>query len=236
MAWPNNGIVSNDAYAVRGASAADAARTFMTRVYGWMLGGLAVTGLTAFAVAATPALFQALLPWMRPLMFLQLGVVLAFTFLAHRVNAALAALLFLGYSLLTGVTFSVLLHVFPLGTLAQAFFVTAGSFGALSVYGTVTRRDLSAWTTFLFMGLVGVLLAGVVNVFVGSSMLGFVVSAASVVVFAGLTAWDTQKLRQLHAASGSSSEGSLAIRGALTLYLDFINLFLSLLQLLGRRR
>lgn len=109
-------------------------------------------------------------------------------------------------------------------------------FGALSVYGTVTKKDLSAWATFLFMGLIGVLVAGVVNIFLQSNFLGFVMSCAAVVVFAGLTAYDTQKLREMHASSGYASAGSLAINGALVLYLDFINLFLNILRLFGSRR
>lgn len=235
MAWQTNGIGSTDATYAREVRGGDTASAFMARVYRWMVAGLALTGVTAFLVAANETLFRSLLPWMRPLMLVELGVVLAFSFLARRVSGVVAALMFLAYAFLNGVTFSVLFYAFQLGSLATVFFITAGTFAALSLYGTVTKRDLGAWGTFLFMGLVGILLAGLVNLFVQSSMLGFVVSCASVVVFAGLTAWDTQKLRALHAYAGPG-EGSLAISGALTLYLDFINLFLSLLQLLGRRR
>jgi len=130
----------------------------------------------------------------------------------------------------------VLFVVYQLGSVASAFAITAGTFAAMSVYGTVTKKDLSSWGTFLFMGLVGILIAGLVNIFVGSAMLDFIRSCAAVLIFAGLTAYDTQKLRAFHASSGYSSAASLAISGALTLYLDFINLFLNLLRLMGRRR
>ena len=121
-------------------------------------------------------------------------------------------------------------------TLAEAFAISAGTFGAMSLYGTVTKKDLSGWGSFLMMGLVGIIIAGIVNIFVQSDMLGFVKSCAAVLIFAGLTAYDTQKLRQFHAQSGFSSAMSLSISGALMLYLDFVNLFLNILRLLGRRR
>ncbi len=236
MAWEPKNVDYSYGPDAPSVLAEDSARAFMARVYRWMFAGLALTGATAVGVASSPGLFEALLPFMMPLLVVELVVVLAFSFLAHKVSGVVAAAMFLAYALLNGVTFSVLFYRYELGSIASTFFITAATFGALSVYGTVTKRDLSAWRTFLFMGLLGVVVASVVNLFVGSGALGFVVSCAGVVVFAGLTAWDTQKLRQYHASLGHSSAGSLAISGALTLYLDFINLFLMLLRLLGGRR
>jgi FtsH-binding integral membrane protein len=201
-----------------------------------MTAGLLLTGGVAFAVASSRALMSMVLPMMMPILVLELVVVFAFSFLSSRVNGAVAALMFLGYAFLNGLLFSTLFLVYQMGSIASSFFITAGAFGAMSVYGTVTKKDLSAWSTFLFMGLIGIILAGIVNIFLQSDLLGFVKSCAAIVIFAGLTAYDTQKLRQFHANSGYSSAASLAVSGALTLYLDFVNLFLNILRLLGRRR
>lgn len=218
------------------AMASDATRSFMQRVYWWMFVGLALTGAISFAIGTTPALAAAILPFYWPLIIVELVVVMAFSFLQHRVSGATAAILFLLYSALSGVTISVIFLVFNLGTIFSAFVVTAGAFAALSVYATVTKRDLSGMRTFLMIGLFGVIIASVVNLFLQSDMLAFVKSCAAVLVFGGLTAYDTQKLRRFHAQAGYSSAMSLAISGALTLYLDFINLFLNLLWLLGGER
>ena len=216
--------------------ASESARVFMQRVYAWMTAGLALTGGVAFAVAQSPAAMRAILPLQFPLMIGTLILVFAFSFLAPKVNGAIAASMFLGYAFLNGLFFSVIFLVYSLGSITSAFFVTAGAFAALSAYGTLTKKDLSAWGTFLFIGLVGVVLSGIVNIFVQSSMLSFVTSCATVLVFAGLTAYDTQKLRTYHASSGYSSATSLAVTGALMLYLDFINMFLAILRLFGKRR
>jgi len=218
------------------ALASESARVFMQKVYAWMSGGLALTAGVAFAVASNQAVFAAVAPYLRFVWFGTLGLVFAFSFLAHKVSGPVAAAMFLIYAAAIGLTFSTLFVVYQLGSIAAAFVVTAGAFAALSAYATFTKRDLSAWGTFLFMGLVGLLLAVVVNIFLQSSMLAFVVSCVTLVVFAGFTAYDTQKLRQLHASSGYSSATSLAVSGALTLYLDFINIFLALLRLFGDRR
>lgn len=216
--------------------AEESARVFMQRVYWWMSVGLGITGATSFLVASNQALFAALAPNFMLLMLGGFGLVVAFSFLAQKVSGPVAAAMFLAYALINGVVFSVLFYVYTLGSIAQAFFITAGGFGAMSIYGTVTKKNLSAWAPFLFIGLIGIIIAGVVNIFLQSDMLGFVKSAAAVLIFSGLTAYDTQKLREYHANSGFSSAQSLAIHGALILYLDFINLFLALLRLFGRRR
>ena len=197
--------------------AQESASAFMAKVYRWMVAGLALSAGTAWVVASSNELFSIVRGLYLPLVIGQLVVVFAFSMLARRLNAVLAGAMFLGYSFLSGLTFSAIFFVYNLPSITTAFLVTAGMFGALSLYGTVTKKDLSSWGTFLFMGLIGIIIA-------------------SVVVFAGLTAYDTQKLREMHASSGYASEGSLAINGALVLYLDFINLFLALLRLLGSRR
>jgi FtsH-binding integral membrane protein len=214
----------------------EARSAFMSRVYGWMFAGLSVTGVVALLTASTPALFQ-LVMGVRPVLFIaQIGVVLGLSWMAPRLSGPVAAALFLAYSVLMGLTLSVIFFAFPPSTIGSAFLMTAGTFGAMSAYGTLTKKDLSAWGTFLIMGLIGIVIASVVSLFVHNSMLSFVIACASILVFSGLTAWDTQKLRQMYAGHGYNSAASLSIVGALTLYLDFINLFLAMLRLMSRRR
>lgn len=216
--------------------AEESASAFMAKVYRWMVAGLALTAGTAFFVASNQEAFALVRGLYLPLILAELAVVVVFSLIAHKISGVVAGAMFLGYSFLSGLTLSAIFFRYNLGSISTAFFITSAMFGAMSVYGTVTKKDLSGWATFLFMGLVGVLVAGVVNIFLQSDFLGFVKSCAAVVVFAGLTAYDTQKLRQMHASSGYSSAGSLAINGALVLYLDFINLFLNILRLFGSRR
>jgi hypothetical protein len=218
------------------ALAEESAHVFMQRVYAWMSVGLFATGGVAFLVASNQALMAAVLPLRTPLMIGTLLMVIGFSFIAPKVNGFVAGALFLTYAVMNGLMFSVLFMIYTQGSIASAFFLTAGTFGAMSVYGTVTKKDLSAWKTFLFMGLVGIILASILNFFLHSGVMAFVVNCAAILIFAGLTAYDTQKLRQYHASSGYSSVASLAVVGALTLYLDFVNIFLSLLQLFGKRR
>jgi FtsH-binding integral membrane protein len=237
MAWQSPGSQTVEGLSSnQSILAEESARVFMGRVYRWMIGGLALTGATAIGVASSPELSATVLGLFGPIVIAELILVIALSFIAPRVSGAVAAVMFLGYAFLTGLTFSVLFLAYTGGSIASAFFVTSGAFAALSIYGTVTKKDLSAWGTFLFMGLIGLILAGVVNFFLHSSAITFVCACAGVVVFAGLTAYDTQRLRRFHAESGYSSSGSLAITGALILYLDFVNLFLKILQLLGKRR
>jgi FtsH-binding integral membrane protein len=218
------------------AAVESASRTFMQRVYWWMSVGLVLTGTLAWTFASSQQLMAAVVPYMMPLVIAELVVVFAFSMVQSKVSGPVAAAMFLLYAALTGITFSVLFLVYRLDSIASAFFISAGTFGAMSVYGTVTKKDLSGWGSFLMMGLFGVVLAGIVNIFLQSDFLGFVKSCAAVVIFSGLTAYDTQKLRNHHADSGYSSAMALSISGALMLYLDFVNLFLSMLRLMGRRR
>ena len=216
--------------------AEESARVFMNRVYGWMAFGLFLTGAIAWTVASSEALTNMVLPLFYPLMIAELVVVFAFSAMQSKVSGPVAAVLFILYAALNGLTFSVIFLAYELGSVGLVFGITAGAFAALTVFATVTKKDLSGWRSFLFMGLIGLIIASVVNIFLRSPMVTFVSSCVGVLVFAGLTAYDTQKLRQYHANSGYASAMSLAISGALMLYLDFINLFLMLLRLLGRRR
>jgi hypothetical protein len=221
---------------VRGA-ASDVERRFMSAVYGWMTGGLALTAAVAYAVASSPAALEAIVGnriVFFGLIIAELGLVVALSAMVNRLSAAAAGGLFALYSALNGATLSVVLLAYTGSSVAVAFVSTAGTFGAMSLYGTVTRRDLTSWGSFLFMGLVGVVIASLVNLFLRSTMLSWVVSCMGVVVFTGLTAYDTQKLRALARAGGGPA--ALPVSGALSLYLDFVNLFLSLLRLFGSRR
>jgi len=215
------------------------ASAFMASVYRWMALGLAVTAGVAWYVAGSADIQAAIFGnravfWV--LILAQLGLVITISAAVNRLSAAVAGLLFIAYSAVTGVTFSGLLLVYTGNSIASAFLVTAGTFGAMSIYGTVTRRDLTTWRTFLFMGLFGVVIASIVNFFFKSSATQFVISAASVVVFTGLTAYDTQRLGRYAAASGGEMAAAMPVNGALMLYLDFINLFLALLRIFGRQR
>ena len=235
MAWGSPVALHESTIAARAGSGVTQS-AFMARVYRWMFAGLGVTGAVAWYTAHSEPLLRVVLPLMMPLLIAELALVLALSWLAPRVSGTVAALMFLGYSALNGLTFSVIFLAYQLGSIGEVFLMTGGVFGAMSLYATVTRKDLSAWGTFLFIGLLGVIGAGIVNLFVRSDLMGFVIACVTVVVFAGLTAYDTQKLRRLHASAGGAALASLSIVGALMLYLDFVNLFLALLRLFGRRR
>ena len=216
------------------AGRADAA-TFMGRVYRWMAVGLGLTGIVAMGTASSPSLLRALVlnrPVFYGLMIGELILVFAFSAVARRASFMTAAAMFLAYAALSGVTFSVIFLVYTGESIASVFFVTGGAFAGMSVYGTLTKRDLTSWGSFLMMGLIGVVIAGVVNIFLRNDAMGFIISCCSVVIFTGLTAYDTQKLR----AVAEDGNDNMALQGALMLYLDFINLFLALLRLFGRRR
>ena len=231
-------LPARDHVLVQGAS--DVERRFMASVYRWMTFGLGLTALVAFAVASSEEALRFIVAnkfVFFGLILAELGLVVALSAAAARLSAATAGGLFLLYSALNGATLSVVLLAYTGASVTLAFVSTAGMFLAMSVYATVTRKDLSSWGSFLFMGLIGVVIASLVNLFLHSSMVTFIVSCMSVVVFTGLTAYDTQKLRVFARAGGAGvAGGALAVNGALSLYLDFINLFLALLRLLGGRR
>jgi FtsH-binding integral membrane protein len=212
------------------------AASFMAGVYRWMTLGLVVTAGVALYTASNVQLAMTVARNIWPLVIVQFLVVLGLSFMAQRISGPVAALMFMVYAGLTGLTLSGIFFIYSVGSIGTAFLITAGAFFALSAYGTVTKRDLSAWGTFLFMGLIGVVLASIVQFFWSSPAFSFALSCATVVVFAGLTAYDTQKLRVLGAQYAGTGLTSITIVGALNLYLDFINLFLALLRLFGDRR
>lgn len=199
--------------------------------------GLGLTGFVAYVVANTPGLAETFI-YNRILFYVliaaELGVVWWFSSVVDRISFQKAAAMFLGYSVLNGITFSVIFLVYTEASIFQVFLISGGSFAGLSVYGMVTKRDLSPIGQFMFFGLIGILIASVVNMFMASSAMSAMISYAGVLVFAGLTMYDTQKLKNIFDSRGGG--GNLALRGALTLYLDFINLFLFLLRILGDRR
>jgi FtsH-binding integral membrane protein len=223
----------------RGAPAVDAGlRAYMLKIYNYMAGGLAVTGIVAYLAAAT-GVYQSIagtpLIWL--VILAPLAFVLILSFGIERMSAGTASLLFWTYAAVMGLSLGGIFLVFTGTSIARVFFITAATFGAMSLYGYTTRSDLSAVGSFLFMGLIGVIIASVVNIFLGSSTLQFVISIVGVIVFVGLTAYDTQRIKELYLESDSlETAGKKAILGALSLYLDFINLFMLLLQLFGQRR
>jgi FtsH-binding integral membrane protein len=212
---------------------------FLRGVYGWMCGGLAITAAVAWLVASSPAITAMIFGnravfWI--LVLAQLGIVFTLSARVDRLAASTASALFIGYAALTGVTLSSILLVFTGESVFTTFLVTAGMFGALAMYGTVTRRQLSGLGQFLFMGLIGLVLASIVGMFWHSDGLQFLISFVGVIVFAGLTVYDAQRLKALAFATSTGPTSGTTIVGALALYLDFINLFLFLLRFLGNRR
>ena len=220
-------------------SDSDVLATFLRGVYGWMCGGLAVTAMSAWLVASSPVLTGAIFGnrvvfWI--LALVQLGIVFTLSARVDRMAPRTASLLFVAYSALTGVTLSAILLVFTGESVFATFAVTAGMFGTLALYGTVTRRSLSGLGQFLFMGLVGLVLASIVGIFWHNDGFQFLISFIGVIVFAGLTVYDAQRLKSLAFATSTGPTSGATIVGALALYLDFINLFLFLLRFLGNRR
>lgn len=229
----------SDARFATSLPAAERVNVFLRAVYGWMCAGLAITAASAWFIAGSPLLVRAiasnrLLFWM--LMGAQLGLVVVLSARVEKMAASTASLLFAAYSALTGVTLSFVLLAFTGESVANTFLITAGMFGGLAAYGTVTRRSLAGLGSFLFMGLIGVVLASVVGMFWHSDALQFVISFIGVIVFAGLAAYDAQRLKAMALTSPGGQTGTYAIVGALALYLDFINLFLFLLRFTGSRR
>jgi FtsH-binding integral membrane protein len=217
------------------------AQRFLSRVYQRMALGLGVTGIVALLVASSPSLLQffVLNPGvLMGVIIAQFATVVALTWLQSRIGEGLMAAMFFGYAALTGVTFSLIFLVYTSASIAGTFFVTAGSFVGLSAYGMLTKRRLDSLGSFAFMGLVGLILASVVNMFMHSPMIYWLTTFGGVIVFTALTAYDTARLKQIAAQADVRDEASrkLALLGALTLYLDFINLFLLLLRFFGRRR
>jgi FtsH-binding integral membrane protein len=233
-------------------------RAYMLRVYNYMLAGLTLTGLASYvtyslAVTDDPsraaarmhgglmltsfgvALFTGPLMWV--LLLGSLGLVFFLSMRIEQMSITTARTSFLAYAALVGVTFGSLFVVYTATSIAEVFFITAAMFGGMSLWGYTTRSDLTGMGSFMFMGLIGIVIAGLVNLFLHSAMVSFVISIIGVIVFTGLTAWDTQSIKEMYVANDDGTvAGRKAIFGALRLYLDFINLFLSLLRLMGDRR
>ena len=213
-------------------------RVHMQRVYGYMAGGLVLTGIIAYA-AAVSGFYQAIadtgLIWI--VMLAPLGFVLALSFGIQRMSVEAAMLLFWLYAAVMGLSLGSIFLVYTGTSIARVFFITAATYGAMSIYGYTTKSDLSGFGSFLLMGLIGIVIASIVNIFIGSTALQFAISVIGVIVFVGLTAYDTQRIKEMYLESDSAEiSDKKAVMGALALYLDFINLFMLLLQLFGQRR
>ena len=225
-------------------------RAYMLRVYNYMLVGLALTGATAWLTATTqfgdlffqqsfsnghPVIGLSILGWVA--LLAPLGLVIFLSARIHAMSAATAQVTFLIYASIMGISLAPILLLYTGESIAQTFFITSATFGAMSLWGYTTKRDLTGMGSFLFMGLIGVVVAMVVNYFLHSTALAFAISIIGVLVFTGLTAYDTQSIKEMYVANDDGSvAGKKAIMGALRLYLDFVNLFLMLLRLFGNRR
>ncbi|HTZ35927.1 MAG TPA: Bax inhibitor-1/YccA family protein [Stellaceae bacterium] len=216
-------------------------REYMLRVYNYMASGLALTGIVAWLAAAGGRDSFIAHIYATPLMWLvilaPLGLVMLLSFGINRLSAAASQGIFWVYAGLMGLSLSTIFLVYTYQSIARVFFITAGTFAAMSLYGYTTRRDLTQLGSFLFMGLIGIVIAMLVNIFLRSPALQFAISVIGVLVFTGLTAWDTQSIKQMYwEGDGAEIAGKKAVMGALRLYLDFVNLFMMLVQLLGVRR
>ncbi|MDB5044221.1 MAG: hypothetical protein JWQ08_271 [Deinococcus sp.] len=212
-------------------------RTFMARTYSWMTAGLALTAGVAYFTAQNETLAMQVMGLRLPLMLAQLALVFVLAGLVQRMSSALAGVLFMVYAVLTGLTFSALLFAYSPAAVISAFATTAGTFGVMSILGFTIKRDLSAMGRFFLFAIIGLFIAMLVNIFFVSSALTLIISVVGVLLFAGLTAYDTQMLRKM-ALSGISGEMAerAAINGALSLYLNFINMFLFILRLFSSSR
>ncbi len=223
------------------SSTYDAAlREYMVKVYNFMAAALGVSGLTAFLVSSSPAMMQLFfgtpLAWV--VMFAPLGFVMYFGFSINKISYAKAQTYLWIYAALMGLSLATLFVIYTGASVARVFFITASTFGAMSLYGYTTKKDLTGFGSFLFMGLIGLVIASLVNIFMKSSALQFALSVIGTFLFIGLTAYDTQRIKQTyyHVAGDKEMVGKAAVMGALNLYMDFINLFIMLLQLLGNKR
>lgn len=213
--------------------------TLIRSVYTWMCTALLLTGATATFIANTPSIAEAVLNnkilfW--GLILAQFGVVIAISSQVNRFSLKTLSILFMLYSVLTGITFSIYFYIYTAESIASTFFITAGTFGAMSLYGYFTKSDLTKLGNLCIMALVGIIIASLVNIFLKSETMYWVVTYIGVLVFIGLVAYDTQKIKALAQMDSNEHTQKLAICGALTLYLDFINLFLMLLRILGKRK
>ena len=229
-----NGFVVNEKE--RGLSGAFP--VLMRKVYTWMTLALLITGVTAFGVASSPTLFMSLSKMMWGLIIAELALVFILSGAINRLSLGTATLMFIGYSVLNGAMLSSIFLVYEPMVIAKVFFITAGTFGVMAFYGYTTKKDLTSMGKILFMALIGLVIATVVNMFLKSPGFDYILSYIGVAIFIGLTAWDSQKIKEMLQTQYDMSEGAqkLALLGALTLYLDFINLFLYLLRIFGNNK
>jgi FtsH-binding integral membrane protein len=223
-------------------------REYMLRIYNYMASGLVLTGVIAYSSANTPAILNLMyavgpnggiqptgLAWIA--MLSPLGFILALSFGINKMKASTAQAVFWGFAAVMGLSLSHIFLSYTGTSITRVFFISAGTFAAMSLYGYTTKKDLTGLGSFLFMGLIGIIIASIVNMFLQSSAMHFIISVIGVLIFVGLTAYDTQKIKNMYSeVDGSETASKKAIMGALTLYLDFINLFLMLLRLFGARR
>src|SRR5216684_4078299 len=225
-------------FSANGVTAIDVGvRAFMLRVYNYMAAGVGLTGVAAFLTYqfTGPELLQSPLMWV--FMLAPLGLVFFISARINTLSVEAARGLFFLYAALVGISLSTIFHIYTESSITRVFFISAAAFGALSIWGYTTQRSLSGFGTFLFMGLIGIIIASLVNIFLKSSGLDWMISIIGVGVFAGLNAWDTQRIKEMYDVHDDGSvSGRKAVMGALSLYLDFINLFMMLLRLMGDRR
>ena len=239
MAYGPNNQYSTATVERSGAAIDQGLRTYMLGIYNFMASGLALTGAIAYGASQSDALMQSIfgtpLQWV--VMLAPFAFVMVLSFGINKLKASTAQALFWAFSATMGLSLSYVFLAYTGASITRVFFITSGTFAAMSLYGYTTKRDLTGLGSFLFMGLIGIIIASIVNMFLESSMLHFAISVIGVLVFVGLTAYDTQKLKAIYSAADGAEVGSKKIiMGALTLYLDFINLFLMLLRLFGDRR
>ena len=228
-------------YDERSLELSEAFPVLMRKVYVWMAFALLITGMTAYYVATSPTLMNAILTnkvlfW--GLLIAELALVFGVSAAINRLSLLTATLMFLLYSVINGATLSVIFLIYELSSIATVFFITAGTFGTMALIGYTTKTDLSSMGKILFMALIGIIIATLVNLFIKSDGLTMILSYLGVLVFVGLTAWDSQKIKQMLMQATDVDEGTqkIALLGALTLYLDFVNLFIYLLRIFGKRR
>ncbi len=243
MAWPDPRATGARTYPGQaGTSEAfdEGLRAYMLKIYNYMASGVLLTGVVAMLFARSGMAEQVLvgggaLAWI--IMLSPLAIVFAMSFGQAKFSAGTLQAMYWGFAVLMGLSLSSIFLMYTGASIATTFFATAGAFAGLSLYGYTTKKDLSAWGTFLIMGVVGLIVASVVNLFVGSTVLDLAISAIGVLIFAGLTAYDTQKLKSLYqTVRGTEFMQKVVIMGALNLYLDFINMFLFLLRFMGATR
>lgn len=230
----------NNTGAVDAAFSTAATRKFLLHVYNWMAMGLAVTGIIAYGIASSSFVYTII---QNPILFfglfiIQLAVVFGMSAAINKIPASVAVGAFFLYSALTGLTMSVLFLVYTKASIASTFFICAAMFGSVSVFGYITKMDLSKFGTYFFMALIGLIIASIVNLFMNSSTLYWIISYAGVLIFVGLTAYDTQRIKRMSQSMDFDTDQGKkgAIIGSLMLYLDFINMFLFLLRILGNRK